>query len=149
MTPEQAKDEILRLRGLFPSITPEQGKFWKDELQKYTLDDVHQVVDEHFQRHEFFNSAQFAERLRAIALRRAVSSAQESMATAVKIKREWDQIEQAIAEMSDEYLAEWQAYLLPTLPDGMRRMIEGKDPRRSATWKGLIFAALKKQEAAV
>ena len=56
MTPEQAKDEILRLRGLFPSITPEQGRFWKDELQKYALDDVQQVVDEHFQRHEFFNS---------------------------------------------------------------------------------------------
>lgn len=142
MTADEAKSEVMRLRGLFPTITPEQGAFWKTEFQRHAMDDVRMAIDEHIATHVFFTSAALATRLRSLSMSRMADRSAERRAQDVATRREWDEIERTISAMADDELAEWVEKLTPTMPDGMRRMIGGRNPRYSATWKSVIYKAI-------
>ncbi len=143
MNTMQANECAAYLFRLFPSLNSAQVQEWASEFEQHDLDDVREAVQRHHRdspdgfvkARALMDSIRLAERARKLredARRRA----QEDEEDRQRVQR----IDATIAAMRDTELEIRKAEVLAQLPCGKARaLLEGRDPRRSAWLKGLIF----------
>lgn len=148
MTRDEAKAEVKHLIGLFPTLTPEQVKFWGAEARKYPHDVFRRAVDRHHLTREFLHAPQLNEGLAAEVARAAGKQADERARDALT-QVEWRHIDEAIAAMSDEELDGWKNRVLEECGPGLvSDVLKRADPRKGRALKAMIVQAIKEATGA-
>lgn len=148
MNPDEAKSEARYLRGLFPSITPEQGAFWTKEFLRYDQPVVRAALDKYHGNHNggFVVGASLTSAIWRERERQRQVSRQLDVLDAATVAY-WQDVDRLIEATPDDELECWRDTLLgdPKTGAGARAMLEKRDVRKSKTLKGMIYDAITKQ----
>lgn len=140
MTKNEAIDEVKHLAGLFPTMTTEQGVFWRDHFMNYDVAVVRKAIDRHHLCHQFIDSENLSdmivEELRKSDDRREQEAARKRDEQD-RIRRQEEAVEQIIGGMSDDELQDRRRQLIEERPH-LKPFIESRNPRTSITVKCLI-----------
>jgi hypothetical protein len=148
MTPEEAAEEVGRLKGLFTMTTRERAEFWFAEFQKYPRAVVQLAVDEFAQSHG--DAVDPGGLLTLIQARmdtaeiRAARAKQQAIVRVAQIRRQKQQAEasfanaeQVIASLPDAKLDFHKAEIFREKPE-LEPFLSGKNPRESLMLKSMI-----------
>ena len=143
MNTEEAMAAADRLMELFPNMQPQQHATMAYEFERHQADDVSTAIDRHY----LERGGKFVEPEALMRTVRGIERARKIMEDAARRRREdeeakalVDRIDATIAAMPDAELEIRKANVLAQLTDPkVRTLLEGRDPRRSAWLKALIF----------
>jgi hypothetical protein len=158
MTASTANTIVLELLSLFPTTAPERAPYIAREIERHDERDVRQALQDYIDH----AGDRFLEvgRLLAIASRigkqrmerdswkqrehfKQMEQGREST-----LSKLWKTVDLFIADLSDEDLATLKADVLAGRPDLVAVLLK-RDPRKSATLKGLIYERATGKRVAV
>lgn len=141
MTDDDATRQCERLAELFNDATPEKLSLLRGNFLRHDRDVVGDAITRYAERNRFLDVSDVMSAVHNEGRRRLPPNHAPPLDE--QQSKHWKPVDQAIAALSDEELAAHAAAVLPTLPEGFRRIAEARGPRNSATLKALIYERVK------
>jgi len=148
MNAMEAAHLVAWLKGLFPKMTLEQADFWTDRFLPREVAPVERAVTRYAEQ-----NGEWVDRPKLLALMDAESNwlrqpRFDRVRESERLRREAEDVDKFIAELSESRLAKLKADALREIQDpAIRTKLEQADPRRSATLKGIIYDIAKSKGA--
>jgi hypothetical protein len=154
-----ARSLCVRLRGLYPLMTPEQGQFLLTEFLIHDDAIVGRCIDDYAAFQQHLSPAVLLDRIRReSAARQAgrvrVEAAKDAAGRAAAKAEEQRRVDETHAHndavcagLTDACLAVWKARVMDAVRPESREFLAGRDPRTSPTLKSLIVEAIDAEAA--
>jgi predicted nucleic acid-binding Zn ribbon protein len=141
MSPDDALRLADHLAGLFPEMTPQQVSFCADQFAPFDAGVVEAEVTRYRRQFDVLNLANL---LRRIAEESQKRTPRTPLADRRAIDRQWEQVDAAIATMSDAELAKHKQTVLEANPS-LHAFLADRDPRESVVLRSLIVEKIGKR----
>lgn len=143
MTTDEAKSEVKYLRGLYPTLTPEQGVFWTKEFQRFNPATARAAINRHVLIHATFVNPPGLHDLLRSEVAKGMAKTEDVRGYLKFLARSWDEIDGMIARMSAEDVDCWKELILGANPN--LEWMRGKPVATTRTWRALIAQAMAEQ----